>query len=78
MASCIYHDDFGAGRAMGQEVAVKALKRNGGRPEDCKILVLLVKIRQQVLPEKTGSAKDFRKQGLLSMTIGTDANQNLQ
>ena len=37
MASCIYHDDFGAGRAMGQEVAVKALKRNGGRPEDCKI-----------------------------------------
>ena len=37
MASCIYHDDFGAGRAMGQEVALKALKRNGGRPEDCKI-----------------------------------------
>lgn len=38
MASCIYHDDFGAGRAMGQEVAVKALKRNGGRPrrlQDC-------------------------------------------
>ena len=42
------------------------------------ILVLLVKIRQQVLPEKTGSAKALRKQGLLSMTIGTDANQNLQ
>ena len=80
MASCIYHDDFGAGRAMGQEVALKALKRNGGRPEDCKIAYIGVTREDKAAgaAEKTGSARDFRKPGLLSMTIGTDANQNLQ
>ena len=30
-ASCIYHDDFGAGRAMGQEVARKILENGTGK-----------------------------------------------
>lgn len=31
VASCIYHDDFGAGRAMGQEVARKILENGSGK-----------------------------------------------
>ena len=36
-ASCIYHDDFGAGRAMGQEVARQLLEKKSGKAENCKV-----------------------------------------
>ena len=69
MASCIYHDDFGAGRAMGQEVALKALKQNGGRPEDCKIAYIGVTREDKA----AGAAREdgFRK-GLQEAGISFD------
>lgn len=36
-ASCIYHDDFGAGRAMGQEVARRIRNKGNKKAENCKV-----------------------------------------